>query len=233
MNNTHSSLVTRTLHTCAPLQIREGAGGEPSRTITGYAILFDTPSAVLYADESEECREIISPEAVTKDLLDGCDIKMTMFHDMQLILARSRQGSGTLSYSVDSRGVAFSFDAPLTADGDKALELVRRGDISGCSFMFSTFYRDPECVEKTETTGNGKRQVTFRVRKISAIYDFTLTPDPAYPDTGCECRDLFFSLISGQAKKTDAEKTEEMQRQWQQLQRAAGESIFNHNPLLL
>lgn len=233
MNKTPLSLVTRTLHTSSPLQIREGGEGETGRTITGYAILFDTPSAVLYADEHEECRETIAPEAVSRALLDSSDIKMTMFHDMQLILARSRQGSGTLSYTVDDRGVAFSFDAPNTVDGDKALELVRRGDISGCSFMFSTMYRDPEYVEKSETVNGGKCEVTFRIKKIIGIYDFTLTPDPAYPDTSCESRDLFRTLTGSLERDKRDENAAKMQQQWHEMQRAANTPISNPNPFLL
>ncbi|MBO5246147.1 MAG: hypothetical protein J6B28_02680, partial [Eubacterium sp.] len=41
-----------------------------------------------------------------------------------LILARSKNGKGTLTYSVDDKGVYFEFEAPKTVDGDKALELV-------------------------------------------------------------------------------------------------------------
>ena len=86
------------LHTVTDLQVREAAEGEAaSRTITGYAILFNVPSAPLYSYDDEEAREVIAPGAVTKELLDGCDIKMTMFHNRQLILARSKNGAGTLS----------------------------------------------------------------------------------------------------------------------------------------
>ena len=132
--------ITRMLHTCAELHVREAAEGEKeSRTI---------PSAPLYDYDDEEAREVIAPEAITKELLDGCDIKMTMFHDRQLILARSKNGSGTLTYTVDDKGVAFEFEAPHTADGDKALELVRRGDIAGCSFMFTTHYYDSAYVSR-------------------------------------------------------------------------------------
>lgn len=175
------------LHTVADLHVREAAEGEvASRTITGYAILFNTPSAPLYVYDDEEAREIIAPEAVTKELLDGCDIKMTMFHDRQLILARSKNGKGTLSYGVDAKGVYFEFEAPNTADGDKALELVRRGDIAGCSFMFTTHYYDEACVSCDVQRENGKSIVTYTVRVITGIYDFTLAADPAYPDTNCE-----------------------------------------------
>ena len=113
------------------LHVREAGEGEAaSRTIVGRAILFNTPSAPLWSDDEEEAREIIAPEAITKELLDGCDIKFTMFHDRQLILARSNKGTGTLSYTVDDKGVAFEFEAPNTVDGDKALELVKRGGIA-------------------------------------------------------------------------------------------------------
>lgn len=207
------------LHTVADLHVREAAEGEaPSRTITGYAILFNTPSAPLYAYDDEEAREVIAPEAVTKELLDGCDIKMTMFHDRQLILARSKNGAGTLTYSVDDKGVAFEFDAPNTADGDKALELVRRGDISGCSFMFSTHYYDSAYVERSVERVDGKTQITYTVRTITGIYDFTLAADPAYPDTNCEAeaRELIKEL-----RKPEVKKDNSMREQVREMRRAA------------
>ncbi len=214
-------IITRTLHSAAALQVREGDDGTTGRTITGYAILFDTPSVPLYDDGDEEIREVIAPEAVTGELLDGCDIKMTMFHDRQLILARSNKGAGTLSYTVDSRGVAFSFEAPNTADGDKALELVRRGDLSGCSFMFSTRYFDRSCVERTVERSGGKNIVTCRVKHIIGIYDFTLAADPAYPDTSCQARELTADLLEDREpeKKTKCEQVREMRRSSSRLPR--------------
>lgn len=186
---------TRMMLTESGLQVRENPDGEaPGRTITGYAILFNTPSAPLYADDTEEVREMIAPGAVTRELLDSSDIKMTMFHDRQLILARSRNGAGTLRYTVDERGVAFEFEAPDTVDGDKALELVRRGDVSGCSFMFRTRYHDGAYVSRTaRSSDGGKTDVLYTVKGITGIYDFTLAVDPAYPDTVCEAdaRELF------------------------------------------
>lgn len=177
------------------LHVREAAPGEsPSRTITGYAILFGIPSAPLWSDDMDEGREVIAPGAVSRELLDAQDIKMTMFHDRQLILARSNKGVGTLSYTVDEKGVAFSFDAPNTADGDKALELVRRGDIAGCSFAFSTRYYDDACVERTVKVVNDRTLVEYRVKAILGVHDFTLAADPAYPETSVEARELVTAL---------------------------------------
>lgn len=188
MAKNRNTEITRVLHTMSDLHVREAKEGE-ARTITGYAILFNVPSEPLYDYDDEEAREVIAPEAVTKELLDGCDIKFTMFHDRQLILARSKNGVGTLKYSVDEKGVAFEFDAPNTTDGDKALELVRRGDISGCSFMFSTHYYDSAYVARDVKRVDGKTIITYTVNVITGVHDFTLAADPAYADTTCEAEE--------------------------------------------
>ena len=156
------------------------AESSKSRKIRGYAILFNTPSVVLWLEGKAEAREVIAPEAVTMEFLDQQDIKMTMYHDRQLILARSKRGKGSLSYGVDERGVWFEFDAPESPNGDEALALVSRADIAGCSFMFSTYYADPDYVERVQ---DEDKSVTYTVRKMTGIYDFTLAADPAYPDT--------------------------------------------------
>lgn len=187
--------VKREAHTPSELRVRDTGEGESSgRVIEGYAILFDTPSAPLYDDGEEELREIIGREAVTQELLDSSDIKFTMFHDRQLLLARSKQGSGTLGYTIDERGVAFSFEAPRTPDGDKALELVRSGIIDGCSFAFSTRYYDRNYVERKVERKGDKTVVTCRVKVMTGVYDMTITPDPAYPATSVEARDLSAGL---------------------------------------
>lgn len=209
----------REIFTASQLRLREIDGIEESRTITGYAILFDVPSAPLYEDEDEVIREVIAPEAVSLELLDKSDIKMTMFHDRQLLLARSNKGSGTLSYGIDDKGVYFEFEAPDTADGDKAIELVKRGDIAGCSFAFSTRYYDRAFVEESVVHGD-KVEVTYRVKVITGIYDFTLAADPAYPDTSVEAREIVDALH--QRRQRENEKIE---KQIAEMRRSASTKI--------
>lgn len=225
MKRNKDTVVNRILHTISDLRVREAPEGQAaSRTITGYAILFGVPSAPLYDWEDEEAREVIAPEAVTKELLDGCDIKMTMFHDRQLILARSKNGAGTLKYGVDDKGVYFEFEAPNTVDGDKALELVRRGDISGCSFAFSTHYYDSAYVQRTVQRVDGKTIITYTVNVITGIYDFTLAADPAYPDTNCEAevRELIRELREQEQPDDDkAERENKVREQVREMRRAA------------
>lgn len=226
-----NKIIKRCLCTPTDLHVREAAEGEKaSRTITGYAILFNVPSAPLWSDEDSEAREVIAPEAVTKELLDCQDIKMTMFHDRQLILARSNKGSGTLSYSVDEKGVAFEFEAPNTTDGDKALELVRRGDISGCSFAFTTYYYDDDFVERQSQVDNtGVNHVTYRVKAITCIFDFTLAADPCYTDTSVEARELTDDLKREQHPQSPEpvkEPNKEALKQLREMRHAAQRSII-------
>lgn len=215
-----NKIITRTLHTANELRIREAADGQPSRTITGYAIPFNTPSVPLWDNDDEEVREEIAPEAVTPELLAASDIKMTLFHDRQLILARSNKGRGTLSYGIDERGVYFDFEAPHTADGDKAIELVKRGDIEGCSFAFSTYYFDDAYVERITEYRDGKAYTVNRIKVITGIYDFTLAADPAYPDTSCELRELL-TPPAPEEEPTPAEEENKMREQVDEMRRAA------------
>lgn len=212
------------------LHVREAGEGEAaSRTIVGRAILFNTPSAPLWSDDEEEAREIIAPEAITKELLDGCDIKFTMFHDRQLILARSNKGTGTLSYTVDDKGVAFEFEAPNTVDGDKALELVKRGDLAGCSFAFSTHYWDESFVSRTVEVRDGRAYITYTVKAVTGVYDMTLAADPAYPDTSVEAREFARDLREAAKPEDDPDTTkvdkEKVETQLREMRRAANTKL--------
>lgn len=203
------------------IHIREAAEGESSRVIEGYAIVFNEPSEVLWDLGDEIAREVIAPEAVTKELLDSCDIKFTMYHNREILLARSNKGEGTLTYKVDEKGVYFSFEAPNTPDGDTALELVRLRIISGCSFAFSARYGDPACVSRDAVTIDGVVNVTYTVRQIEAIYDMTLAADPAYPQTSVTSERETVEMLY----KSIHEKENNYREQVSEMRRAAAKLI--------
>lgn len=183
----------RTIALVADLKLREAPDGGESRTVEGYALKFGVRSRLL-CDWWDYYYEVLEPGCVTREMLDKQDIKLTMFHDRQLILARSNQGTGTLNYEVDAVGVKFWAEMPRTVDGDKALELVQRGDIAGCSFCYSTDESDSENAvsyerikEKTET---GEDILLRHVKRIDNVYDFTLAADPAYEQTTVTRREV-------------------------------------------
>ena len=184
----------RTIALVADLKLREAADGGESRTIEGYALKFGVRSRLLCDWWDYYYYEVLEPGCVTREMLDQQDIKLTMFHDRQLILARSNQGTGTLQYDVDAVGVKFWAEMPRTVDGDKALELVQRGDIAGCSFCYSTDEADSENAVSyeriNEKTENGEDVLLRHVKRIDAVYDFTLAADPAYEQTTVTRREV-------------------------------------------
>lgn len=183
----------RTIAIVSGLRIREATDGAESRTIEGYALKFGVRSRLL-CDWWNNYYEVLEPGCVTREMLDKQDIKLTMFHDRQLVLARSNKGNGTLSYEVDKVGVKFWAEMPRTVDGDKALELVSRGDIAGCSFIYSTDEDDSGnavSYERLDEKGDDGEDILLRhVKRIDNVYDFTITTDPAYEQTDVSKREV-------------------------------------------
>ena len=189
---------------CQPV-LREAVEGEKeSRTIEGYAIVFGVESRIL-ADYWDNYREIIEPGAITEERLNEMDIKMTMYHNREKILARSVNGEGTLKLSVDEVGVHYEFEAPNTVDGDTALELVKRGDLSGSSFMFWTDERNVSYEKRSDG------MMLRRVKTIGMIYDMTIAADPAYEETTVAAREAYSQF----EKPKDDEKKKPNTANWE------------------
>jgi HK97 family phage prohead protease len=169
-------------------------GGGESRTIEGYAIVFGVESRIL-SDYWDNYREIIEPGAITEERLKEMDIKMTMYHNREKILARSTNGEGTLKLTVDDVGVKYSFEAPNTVDGDTALELVKRGDLSGSSFMFWTDERNVSYERRSDDI------MLRRVKTIGMIYDMTIAADPAYEQTTVAAREAYSQFEKPKGKQ--------------------------------
>ena len=189
------NITTKTIRREASVQagrhVRESDGGSESRTIEGYVLKFGVRS-VLLRDWWNPYYEILEPGCVTREMLDKCNIPLTMFHDRELVIARSKNGKGTLNYTVDGLGTQFNADVARTADGDKALELVRRGDLDGCSFVYSTDEMDPEAVTyeaSGEKDADGNDILLRHVWRIDSVKDFTLTGNAAYEQTECVARE--------------------------------------------
>lgn len=192
------------------LQVREAADGGESRIIEGYALKFGVRSRLL-CDWWDNYYEVLEPGCITRETLDACDIMLTMFHDRQLILGRSKMGVGTLHYDIDEIGVKFWCEMPNTVDGDKALELVARGDISGCSFIYSTDEADSENAVSyerlDEKDSNGDDILLRHVKRIDNVYDFTLTPKPAYEQTTVSKREFEDAGVTFEKPKEENPKT--------------------------
>lgn len=141
---------------------------EESRKVEGYALLFNVPSDGL------DIEEIIEPRA-----LDGVIEKSNVFallnHDERRgILARSKKGVGTLSLTVDGKGLRYRFDAPRTALGDELLEYLKRGEVTESSFAFTV------AEDVWEKKGKTWKRT---IKKIDELYDVSPVYDAAYSKT--------------------------------------------------
>ena len=165
--------------------VREDGTKEPSRTIYGRAIVFN--KVFEYEDYwGDKYRETIKPSACTKEFFETQDVKLNLLHKRDMSIARSNCGVGNLRISVNNEGVDFEFEAPNCDLGDRALELVRNGVYSGCSFEFLP--KDYEC-KKLQEDGKTVYEINHTAfEKVSAL---TIAMDPAYKETTVDCRERY------------------------------------------
>lgn len=172
--------------------------GEDSRRIEGYAVVWNSPSRVL-REKGMSFVETIERGAITEELIANSDVKCLYNHNGDALLARSNKGVGTLTLTLDEVGLRYSFDAPHTVDGDKVLDLVRRGDLAGSSFAFATI--GDGGVRYYKEDGVQHRSVS----RIDYLGDVSPVVNPAYLQTSVEAR----SWEESEDKMEEPETTEQ------------------------
>lgn len=148
-----------------------------SRHIEGYGSVFNKRSVDLGG-----FTEIIASGAFD-GLIERSDVKALLDHNPHRgILARSKNGQGSLKLEIDERGLKYSFEAPNTVLGDEVVEGLRRGDYSQSSFAFT--------VQDESWTKEEDGSYLRTINKIGNLYDVSIVADPAYPDTSVALRSL-------------------------------------------
>ena len=159
--------------------------------VEGYALLFNTPSDGL------PFVEVIEKGALY-GVIERSNVFALLNHDYQRgILARSKQGKGTLSLEIDEKGLLYRFQPPKTALGEELLEYLKRGEITESSFAFTVadevWERDGENMKRT-------------IKAIEQLYDVSPVYDAAYSATTVYARSF------EEAKKEFEEKEKEEKR---------------------
>lgn len=127
--------------------------------------------------------EVIEPGAL--DGADLTDVRFLVNHNTSMIpLARSRNNNenSTMQLTPDSEGMGMSANVDTVNNGT-ARELdsaVRRGDISGMSFMFSVAEERWDNVDSDYPTRH--------VLKIASVVEVSAVTFPAYEDTEINAR---------------------------------------------
>ena len=159
------------------IELRDEFGSEPSRHIEGYGSVFNERSVDLGGFQ-----EIIAPGAFD-GVIERSDVKCYLDHNPEKgILARSRNGQGSLALELDERGLKYSFDAPHTNLGDEVVEGLKRGDYSQSSFAFTV----------ADETWTKEEDGTYlrTINKIGGLYDVSIVANPAYEGTSVALRSL-------------------------------------------
>lgn len=167
-----------------------------SRDVEGYALLFDTTSRNLGGFV-----ERIEPTALD-GVLERSDVMAVLNHDNSRgILARSRYGVGSLTLSVDDKGLRYAFSAPKTALGDECLEYLRRGDITQSSFAFTV---------KEDSWAKQEDGTYIRtIRSFDRLFDVSPVYEPAYFGTDVSCRSFEDFKAAEERKEAEAKAEQE------------------------
>ena len=146
-------------------------------------------------------REMIEPGAL--DNTDLRDVRFLVGHDTTGIpLARSRNNNenSTMQLSVSERGMDIRVDLDIE-NNPRAKELysaVKRGDISGMSFMFTV---DKDSWEDLES-----EQPLRRINSISRVFEVSAVTFPAYEGTNIQAASEDSALESVRASLESARK---------------------------
>jgi len=149
------------------VQLRAAEGENESRTVEGYAAVFEKLSKVIHG----WFREKIERGAFDDVLND--DVVAVFNHNDNIILART--ASGTLKLEVDNTGLKYSFEAPNTTAANDLLESIKRGDINKSSFRF---------IIGEDAWNKDENDMDVRsIKKFAKLIDVSPVVFEAYPDT--------------------------------------------------
>lgn len=167
--------------------------------IEGTPIVFGQPTRLQTWDG--EFDEIIDADALRNaDLKDVC---FFVNHDTGKIpVARSRNGSGTMTFNVDASGmhVKAKLDIDNNSEARALHSAVTRGDINGMSFMFRI---------KSQEWKNLDSEIPTRIiKEISIVHEVSAVNFPAYPQTSIDARSSEETDVSplAEARKRYAEE---------------------------
>ena len=163
--------------------------------LTGLPIVFDQATDLGWYQET-----------IDRDALNETDLRDVMFlvgHDTSMIpLARSRNNNenSTMQMTVTNRGMEIRVDLDIEGN-PRAAELysaVKRGDITGMSFMFIV---DKDSWEDIDT--EYPKRTIMSIRKV---FEVSAVAFPAYPQTNIQAASEDMTLDSARASLESAKQ---------------------------
>ncbi len=166
------------------IRANTAAGAEKALRLEGRPIVYDQPTRI--NDPAGDFIEVIRAGAL--EGADLSDARLLYNHDLNKVpLARTPK---TMQLIRDPAGLRMVADLPDTPEANSVYTAVKRGDLSGMSFAFKVPQGGDSYDAETKTR---------TIHRIEKVYEISVVPFPAYPQTSVEAR----SAING---KKEAEK---------------------------
>lgn len=177
------------------IEFRDAPDGKGPGTVSGFAIPYNSDSRKLFGKFIERNR----PGAFDGSFGKG-EMRLNFEHLGYATLGTER--AGTLRVFPEADGVRFECDLPDTTHGRDTAELMKRGDLAGCSYEFG----DAEWEWSERSDGETVGEVVK-----GTVRALTLTVNPAYPETSAGLRSLEAAQVGPEPEtgtQTDAEHRE-------------------------
>lgn len=146
------------------------------KTIIGRPIVYDEVTNLYWFEEKIERGAL--------DETDLSDVCFFVNHEINKIpLARSKKESSTMRMKIDEKGLYIEADLDIENNNEarNLYSAIKRGDISGMSFMFT--------VDDEEWEGLESDLPLRRVKKIARVMEVSAVCFPAYAQTEIDARE--------------------------------------------
>lgn len=182
--------------------------------ITGRPIVYNSMTDLGYFNE------VIESGALDKTNLK--DVRFLVNHDTSMIpLARSRNNNenSTMQMEVDKDGMAIrvNLDTENNTEARNLYSAIKRGDITGMSFMFS--------IDKEEWEELDSEHPTRRIKSIGQVLEVSAVTFPAYESTEISARDKE-ALDSAKLALESARRSLESDKNALELEKAKNRNLF-------
>ena len=177
MSNNKNSNNNNTITRAYNFELRAENNDTHGDHITGRPIVYNSRTDLGWFDE------IIEAGALDKANLK--DVRFLVNHDTSMIpLARSRNNNknSTMQMEVDKdgMGIRVNLDTENNSEAKNLYSAIKRGDISGMSFMFTIDDEEWENLESDHPTRH--------IRKIGTVLEVSAVTFPAYEATEISAR---------------------------------------------
>lgn len=164
----------------------EGTGGN-YMTASGYASVFDVASLPLFDWWYGEYVERIAPGAFTSALARSSNVHLVYSHDMASAMASTE--SETLQIFQDELGLRYVAQLdPADMDVQRVAPKMQRGIVKEMSFAFTVATEGDNWL--VEDLADGTQRVTRTILEIDELFELSIVPQGAYPQTEAGLREL-------------------------------------------